>query len=149
MTTRMMKARVHASAGILAMLTIATFWLSTLISELFMSPVTVAWVKQQIVSGLFVLIPLLAITGASGFALGGKSNHFLICRKRHRMPFIALNGLLILVPAALYLSWKARNGEMDGSFYTVQALELIAGATNLVLMGLNARDGIRLRWPHS
>jgi hypothetical protein len=29
-------------------------------------------------------------------------------------------------------------------FYVVQAIELIAGATNFVLMGLNVRDGLRM-----
>lgn len=145
MSTRGRKVRIHALAGLLATLTIATFWLSTLISELFLSPASVVWVKQQIVLGMFVLIPLLMITGGSGFSLGGKSTHPLVRQKRRRMPFIALNGMLILLPSALFLSWKAQLGEMDGGFYTVQVLELIAGAINLLLMSLNARDGIRLR----
>jgi hypothetical protein len=29
-------------------------------------------------------------------------------------------------------------------FYAVQALELAAGATNLVLMGMNMRDALRM-----
>ncbi|MGO1503309.1 MAG: hypothetical protein ACTHWH_18725, partial [Marinobacter sp.] len=69
MSTRGRKVRIHALAGLLATLTIATFWLSTLISELFLSPASVVWVKQQIVLGMFVLIPLLMITGGSGFSL--------------------------------------------------------------------------------
>ncbi|MEO5362676.1 MAG: hypothetical protein H7838_03515 [Magnetococcus sp. DMHC-8] len=142
-----MKNRIHALAGLLAMLTIATFWLSTLISELFLSIETVVWVKQSIVSGVLVLIPLLMITGGSGFALGKGSTHPLIGQKRRRMPVIALNGLLILLPAAFYLSWRAQAGLLDGLFYGVQAVELLAGAVNLSLMGLNARDGMRLRKP--
>lgn len=147
MNVRVVKTRIHALAGLLAMLTIAAFWLSTLISELFLSVQAVVWVKQAIALGLFVLIPLLMITGGSGFALGRNSEHPAIRQKRRRMPFIAMNGLLILVPVALYLSWKARAGAFDGGFYTVQALELLAGAANLLLMGLNARDGMRLRKP--
>lgn len=140
-----MKTRLHALAGVLAMLTIASFWLSTLISELFLSREAVVWVKQSIVMGLFVLIPLLMITGGSGFALGKSSTHPLIHQKRRRMPFIALNGLLILLPAALYLSWKAQAGVFDGWFYSMQGLELLAGAANLLLMSLNARDGMRYK----
>ena len=142
-----MKARIHGLAGLLAMLTIATFWLSTLIAELFLSVAAITWIKQTIVWGLFVLIPLLMITGGSGFALGRRSTYPAIVRKRRRMPFIALNGMLILAPAAIYLSWKAQAGAFDGWFYSVQVLELLAGATNLLLMGLNARDGMRLRRP--
>jgi len=60
------------------------------------------------------------------------------------MPFIAANGLLILVPAALYLESKASSGTFDTGFYMVQGLELIAGAVNIVLMGLNIRDGLMM-----
>ncbi|MDR9469408.1 MAG: hypothetical protein RI559_14265, partial [Marinospirillum sp.] len=84
----------------------------------------------------------LMITGGSGFALGKNSTHPLLAQKQRRMPFITLNGLLVLVPAAIYLSWKAQAGMFDTGFYSVQVLELIAGATNLLLLGLNARDGM-------
>ncbi|MEO5350184.1 MAG: hypothetical protein H7836_11120 [Magnetococcus sp. YQC-3] len=140
-----MKNRIHALAGVLAMLTIATFWLSTLIAELFLSIETVVWVKQSIVTGIFVLIPLLMITGGSGFSLARGSTHPSIAQKRRRMPFIALNGLLILLPAAFYLSWQAQTGMLDGLFYGTQAVELLAGAVNLWLMSLNLRDGMQLR----
>jgi hypothetical protein len=60
------------------------------------------------------------------------------------MPFIAGNGLLILIPAALFLDRLASRGEFGALFYAVQTLELIAGAVNLTLMSLNARDGLRL-----
>jgi hypothetical protein len=61
------------------------------------------------------------------------------------MPFIAGNGLLILLPAALLLERWAAAGNLGGMFYAVQALELLAGATNLLLIGLSIRDGVRLR----
>lgn len=140
-----MKTRIHALAGLLAMLIIASFWISTLIAEVFLSDAAVAWVKQYILLALTALVPLLMITGASGFTLGKHSKNPLIIAKRRRMPFIALNGLIILVPAAIYLNWKAQAGMFDTGFYTVQVLELLAGATNLLLMAMNARDGLRLR----
>ena len=61
------------------------------------------------------------------------------------MPFIAANGLLILIPSALFLAAKARAGEFDASFDVVQALELLAGATNIALLSLNMRDGLKLK----
>ena len=64
--------------------------------------------------------------------------------KARRMPFIAANGVLILIPSALFLASKASAGSFDASFYLVQAVELIAGAANIVLLGLNMRDGLRL-----
>ena len=57
---------------------------------------------------------------------------------------IALNGILILAPSAIALGWWASRGSFDAAFYAVQALELIAGAVVLALMGLNLRDGLRL-----
>ena len=60
------------------------------------------------------------------------------------MPFIAANGLLVLVPCAIALNRWAAAGTFDTTFYVVQAIELIAGATNFALMGLNVRDGRRM-----
>jgi hypothetical protein len=52
--------------------------------------------------------------------------------------------LLVLLPAAIFLDQWASAGSFDTSFYIVQGLELIAGATNLTLMGMNIRDGRRI-----
>jgi hypothetical protein len=60
-----------------------------------------------------------------------------------RMRIIAANGILILISSALFLASKAKAGEFDAVFYAVQALELVAGATNLALLGLNMRDGLK------
>jgi hypothetical protein len=51
---------------------------------------------------------------------------------------------LILVPAALFLNFKAQAATFDNVFYTVQVLELLVGAINLTLIGLNIRDGMAL-----
>ncbi len=61
------------------------------------------------------------------------------------MPYIAANGILILIPSALFLASKAKAAEFDTTFYAVQALELIAGATNIALLALNMRDGLRMK----
>jgi hypothetical protein len=94
--------------------------------------------------GTLILVPALAITGASGFRVAGASSDPCIASKKRRMPFIAGNGVLILIPAALGLSVLASRREFDGVFYAVQAAELIAGGVNLALMLLNIRDGLRL-----
>ena len=60
------------------------------------------------------------------------------------MPFIAANGILILMPSALFLAHKARAAEFDNAFLAVQTLELVAGAINIALLALNFRDGVRL-----
>lgn len=142
MTT--VKTRIHAIAGGIAFLTILTFWTSTVISELFASHQAIASVKQMILYGMVILIPALAITGGSGMAMGRKRTDTPAVAKKKRMPLIAANGLLILVPSAFYLASKAAVGSFDTWFYGIQVLELIAGTANLAMMGLNIRDGMTM-----
>ncbi len=139
-----MLKRIHPLAGNIAFLMILTFWTSTVVAELFLPVAAVVAVKQAIPWGLLILVPALAITGASGFRIAGAASDPRIAAKKRRMPFIAGNGVLILIPAALGLSVLASRQEFDGLFYAVQAVELIAGAVNLALMSLNIRDGLRL-----
>ena len=140
-----MPHRAHLAAGILAPLCIATFFLSTIVVELFGSPAAVAQLKALIVTpGLWILIPALAATGASGMLLSRSRSGRLVDAKKKRMPFIAANGLLVLVPCAIVLDRWAAAGSFDATFYAVQAIELVAGAINLSLMGMNLRDGLRL-----
>ena len=76
-------------------------------------------------------------------------NTFSVPAKRRRMPFIAANGLFILLPCAFFLYHRAAAGQFDAVFYAVQALELLAGATNLLLLGLSMRDGFAIRRPRA
>lgn len=135
---------IHSVAGAVATLTIATFWLSTVLGELFGSRETIVAVKAAIPWGLLLLIPAMAAAGASGFRLTSGRRVGLSAAKAKRMPLIAANGILVLIPSALFLAFKASAGEFDTSFYAAQALELLAGATNLTLLGLNMRDGLRM-----
>ncbi|HVM78166.1 MAG TPA: hypothetical protein VMU06_04065 [Stellaceae bacterium] len=136
---------VHPVAGVFAILTIATFWLSTALAELFGSGPVVVAVKTAIPWGFLLLIPALAAAGGSGIALSKGRRAGLVGAKLKRMPLIAANGILILIPSALFLASKAWAAEFDTSFYAVQALELIAGATNITLLGLNIRDGLKMK----
>jgi hypothetical protein len=139
-----MKHRIHVAAALLTLLFLAAFWISTVTSELFLAASAVAQVKLAIAYALLGFVPVMMLTAASGFLMGGKGRHPLLLAKRKRMPFIAANGLLILVPAAVFLALRAQAGLLDGVFYGVQVLELAAGAANLALIGLNIRDGLRL-----
>jgi hypothetical protein len=136
---------VHPIAGALAILTIATFWLSTTLSELFGTQAVVTAVKTAIPWGFLLLIPSLAAAGGSGFVLAKGRRAGLVGAKIKRMPLIAANGILVLIPSALFLAFKAKAAEFDAVFYTVQALELTAGATNITLLGLNMWDGLALK----
>lgn len=136
-----MIAKIHPIAGVIGFLTILTFWTSTVYTELFGTHATIATAKGMILSGMFILVPAMVVVGASGMSMGSRRKDAPARAKKKRMPFIAANGLLILLPLAFYLESKASIGAFDTTFYILQAIELIAGATNLFLMGLSIRDG--------
>lgn len=138
---------LHKAGAITATLLIASFWSSTVISELFLSIEAVVWVKNAIAYAVILLVLTMAVTGASGMKMGAKSKHPKIVAKKRRMPIVAANGLLILLPCAFYLCHKANAGEFDSVFYALQGLELLAGATNLTLLGLSVKDGLAIRKP--
>lgn len=136
--------RLHPVAGVLALALILGFWLATATSEVLLGHDAVLAVKTGILYAMALLVPAMATVGATGFRLGGRSQAPLVAAKRRRMPVIALNGLLVLVPCALFLQARAAAGTFDGLFYAVQALELVAGALNIALLSLSLRDGLKL-----
>lgn len=138
------RARLHRGAALAAYVTILLFWVTTAASELSGSLEAVVFVKRAIPWGFLVLVPALAVAGATGFSMTGRSRAPRVRAKQRRMPFIAGNGLLVLLPAGIYLSHLAAQGSFGTAFYAVQAVELVAGALNVTLMSLNIRDGRRL-----
>ena len=135
---------VHKCAGVVALLTIAMFWSATVIAGVALEVDAAIAVKTAIPYGLLVLVPALAAMGGSGYRLARGRSAGPVGAKRRRMPFIAANGLLVLVPSALFLAARAQAAIFDPLFYTVQAIELVAGAVNLTLLALNMRDGLRM-----
>ena len=119
-----MKKIVHRLAGTLALLLISSFWLATILTELSGREEAIFLAKRSILYAMALLIPSLMITAGSGIALAGKRAGRLVNAKKKRMPFIALNGLLILVPSAVFLWWKAGQGEFDLSFVAVSYTHL-------------------------
>jgi hypothetical protein len=139
-----MKTRLHGVMGFLAMAMITLFFCSTILVELFGDEQAVALVKQMIVYGLFILAPAMMLTGISGKVIVGARQGRLIKTKMKRMIFVAANGLFILIPCAIVLNKLAASGVFDAAFYMIQSVELLAGAVNIVLMGMNIRDGLLL-----
>lgn len=136
---------IHPVAGAVAIVTIAIFWFSTALTELLATQATVTQVKTVIPWGFLLLVPALMAAGGSGLALAKGRRAGLIGAKLKRMPIVAANGLLVLIPAALFLAFKARAAEFDTTFYAVQALELAAGPVNITLLVLNMRDGLKMK----
>lgn len=137
-------ARLHRIAGMAAGLLILSFLTMSALAELNGDPDMIGLTKTAIAWGLIALIPALMITGASGMRLGKGWKGPAVTTKKRRMAVIAANGMLVLLPCALALAWLARHGETGAAFAAIQTIEFLAGGTNLVLIGLNARDGIAM-----
>lgn len=140
-----MKGKFHLFSATLSTLCIGTFFASSILVELFGSQEAIVAVKHLIMNpGLFVLVPAIAITGGTGFALSKNRKGLIVNDKKRRMPFIGANGMLILIPSAIFLDQLASAGAFGTKFYFVQGLELLAGAVNLSLMSMNMRDGLKM-----
>lgn len=143
-----MKTFIHAIAGTLALITLVTFWTSSIFVEIFGSTQNIASIKTGILYGLIILIPTLMITGGSGFFLAGGRKARILEDKKKRMKIIAFNGVIFLFPSALFLAFRAQAFNLDTWFYGVQAVELIAGLTNISLLFMNMKAGIKLSRNH-
>ncbi|MDW7548440.1 MULTISPECIES: hypothetical protein [Pseudoalteromonas] len=140
-----MVQKIHRIAAVTAFLCVVTFFASTLSVEVCGSEESIILVKSLVVfPGLFILVPCIATAGATGVALSKAKEGRVIESKKKRMPFIAFNGIFVLVPAAIFLNYKAVEGVFDTAFIVVQVAELVVGALNGYLMFLNIRDGRKL-----
>lgn len=137
-------SRLHATSGVISLIAILSFWVSTLFSELVLSHEAVTVVKHSILYGLSILIPAMAVTGASGMSLSKSRSGKLVDLKKKRMRILSINGIMVMVPAAVFLYWKADAGEFDMAFFSVQIVELVVGGIQLTLLTMNFRDGLRL-----
>lgn len=137
-------AWVHRLAGGLAFLLIVTFFTSSVVVDLIGDSVQIAAVKQAILYGVGVLIPAMMATGISAAKLYPGKAKGALATKQLRMKLAAVNGTLILLPAAVVLAQWSAAGQFDVWYWRLQGLELIAGAANATLLGLNIRDGVRM-----
>lgn len=137
--------RLHAATGALALVMILGFQAATVLVEAFGSPTAIAAVKQAIAWSLLALVPALATAGITGRSLGRGWRLPAVAAKQRRMALAAANGLLILAPAAIALARLSAQGSFGPLFTAIQATELAAGLVNVVLLGLNMKDGLALR----
>lgn len=135
---------IHKTAAILAFILITSFLTSTIIADLLSTPEQIAQVKSTILMFIPGLILAMMATGISAKKLYSSALKGVFKVKQSRMKIAAINGTFILLPAAIVLAKWSALGQFDGLYWTVQILEIIAGMTNLTMIGLNIRDGIRL-----
>ncbi|GAA2383772.1 hypothetical protein GCM10010404_45150 [Nonomuraea africana] len=143
-----MKRRAHAVFGVVALVLISAFMVASLVVEAVGDEKAVAGVKAAIALGACALVFSMIATGGTGTSLAGKDARGLRARlievKRRRMAVVAGIGLLVLVPCAVTLWRLSAEGAFGTAFYAIQAVEFAGGAVNLVLVGLNLRDGLRM-----
>ncbi len=136
---------LHATAATFSLIIIIIFISSTLVAELFLTPIAIVNVKSSIFKGIFILIPIIILTAISGNILARKRSGKLIQDKQKRMLFIAINGVCILLPAAIFLNHQANLGHFSINFYIVQLLEIIFGILQIILLSKNFYAGLKLR----
>lgn len=134
---------IHLAATMVAVLTISTFFFSSLFAEIHGGEMWIRVVKKGIIYALPLLLfamPAMAITGNN---LAGNSKQSLIIMKQRRMKWIMLNGML-LTSLAVFLYYRSNFQTIDAAFFFAQVAELAFGMVNLILIGMNIKAGLRL-----
>jgi len=67
-----------------------------------------------------------------------------VARKLKRMLTAGAVSFVVLLPSSVYLALRFQNTSPDLQWKLVQGVELVAGAAVIVLLMLNARDGLAL-----
>lgn len=135
--------KAHIISTSIAVVTIGCFFSFSLVAEIMGNQEFIKQIKIGVLYGLPVLLvamPMLAMTGKK---LAGNSKSTIVATKMKRMKFVAFNGV-ILISLAIYLYFRAVNNNIDSTFLGVQIIELLFGAINLTLLGLNIKAGMKL-----
>ncbi|MEM8968744.1 MAG: hypothetical protein AAGE93_20175 [Bacteroidota bacterium] len=135
--------KAHLFATAIAVLTISTFSISSLAAELIGQESIIRMVKTGILYALPLLVFSMIALTVTGNKLAGGSRHPELIQKQRRMKFITTNGM-ILVTLAIFLYYQATYQSINAVFLSAQIAELALGFTNLVLIGMNIKAGLRL-----
>lgn len=132
--------KIHKLSGILALIVIISFFISSLYGEIIGNSDIIIAIKTYIVFTIPVMLILMPTCAITGKKMAGKSKSQVVKSKNMRVKFIALNGI-ILIALAVILYKRAINGEIDSGFLTIQIIEFVFGITNIIMLGLMIRDG--------
>jgi len=137
----------HFIAGITVLIILTLFWLAIIISDFFLGHEALVLVRQGIVYALIVLIPAMIAVKVTGGILGKDRIHSdpRVRDKKKRATWMAINGVLVMVPAAFFLDYKASANEIDLVFRVVQSIELLVGSFQYYFVITNFRVGMTLR----
>ncbi len=138
--------QAHRITAILVLAILTAFWGAIFISDFFLGHEALVKVRQGIVYALIVLIPSMIAVKMTGGKLGhGRISDVRVQQKKKRATLMAVNGALIMVPAAFFLNYKASHGEIDTIFRLVQGLELLVGSFQYYFVTSNFKTGLALR----
>lgn len=135
--------KIHIIATVIALLTIGSFFTSSLVAELSGDKTLIRDVKEAILFALPLMLIAMPAVGLTGNKLAGKSQNPIVLAKQKRMKFVFMNGVA-LIGLACCLYYRSHYQTIDGIFLTAQIAEFGLGLTNLVLIGLNSKNGLQL-----
>ncbi len=135
--------KIHIVATVIATLTIATFFVSSLAAEINGNETFIREVKEAILYSLPAMLIAMPVLGITGKKLSGKSQNPIVLAKRQRMRFVFVNGLG-LIALACFLYYRSQYQTIDSIFIVAQVAEFALGLTNLTLIGLNIKSGFQL-----
>lgn len=135
--------KTHLIAATATAMTIISYFTSTAIVELTGNKEKIILLKSIIFYSLPILIVSMPTLVVTGNRLAGNSTHPDIISKKSRMKWIAINGLTLIALASILFSLAVDNA-IDRRFYFFQAAELALGLTNIALIGINFRTGLKL-----
>ncbi|MDX2468951.1 MAG: hypothetical protein QNL04_00075 [SAR324 cluster bacterium] len=139
--------RSHFFIGLTVLAILTSFWVAIIVSDFFLDNEALTMVRRGIVYALAVLIPSMIAVKITGVKLGKSriETDPRIQAKKKRATLMAVNGALIMVPAAFFLNYKASAGEFDQWFQIVQAIELIVGSSQYFFVLKNFMVGVNMR----
>ncbi|MBT30934.1 MAG: hypothetical protein CMO01_14845 [Thalassobius sp.] len=135
--------KIHLLATTIAVITILTFFTSSVFAELNGDETIFKTVKTSIFYALPLLLIAMPTLGISGNKLAGKSTNQEVLKKQKRMKLIVFNGI-VLISLASFLYYQANFKAIDAVFLYAQLAEFAFGIGNLVLIGLNIKSGLVL-----
>ena len=136
---------MHRVAGLLALGITSLFWLGTVLALTFGNEAHVAGMKLTILYGIMFQLTAVLVAGVSGRLLAiNRLREPLLKRKLRRMLAAGALSFVVLLPSAVYLALKIQGASPDFQWKLAQAAELAAGAAVIILLALNAHDGLAL-----
>lgn len=131
---------IHKATGIIALLIITSFFISSLYGEIIGDNDAIITIKTYIILTIPVMLIVMPTCAITGKRLAKKSKSLVIKSKNKRIKIIAINAVILVILAFLLYN-KAINGKINNQFLIIQIAELLFGLTNILLLGLMIRDG--------